>query len=102
MKKSILLCTVLAVALSAHSQTTDNLKMVDSTTTFSKLTTPPTRGTLIKTSNLHYYEINDKVSQKPSLGQPGIVVYMDGKKYKMKIQGIDKLLACNKVEDVIE
>jgi hypothetical protein len=56
----------------------------------------------LKTSTFHYYEINDKINQKLGVAQPQLVVYQDGKKYKIKIQGIDKLLVCNKVQDVIE
>ncbi|MES2005029.1 MAG: hypothetical protein V4450_10940 [Bacteroidota bacterium] len=103
MKKITAICSLSLMVLFANAQSTDNLKMVDSTNTFKLLTQPIERGTLIKTSNFHYYEINDKVIQKAGYpAQPEIIVYQDGKKYKMKIQGMDKLLLVNKVQEVIE
>lgn len=102
MKKIMVLSALLTIVLTTNAQTTDNLKMVDSATTFGRFTGAVIRGTLLKTSTFHYYEINDKINQKLGVAQPQLVVYQDGKKYKIKIQGIDKLLACNKIQDVIE
>jgi hypothetical protein len=100
--KKILSLALSSTCLFASAQSTDNMKLVDSSSSFNTLTTPITRGMLLKTTNLHFYEITDKVNQKPTPAQPVIKVYQDGKKYKISIQGIDKLLACKKVQDVIE
>lgn len=100
MKKIITLCLLVVICTTTNAQ---EMKVVDSATTFKPLTQPIERGTLIKTSNFHFYEINDKVTQKSGWpAQPQVVVYQDGKKYKMKIQGIDKVLAVNKIQEVIE
>lgn len=100
MKKMILVSLLAAVVGSTQAQ---EMKVVDSTNTFKPIVGPIERGTLIKTSNFHYYEINDKVVQKSGwAAQPEIVVYQEGKKYKMKIQGIEKILAVNKIQEVIE
>jgi len=103
MKKKISFCIVLlATMLTADAQTAGNLKVIDSTTSFDRITETITRGAVIKTSTLHFYEINDKISQKLFIAQPQVVVYQDGKKYRIKIEGIDKLLTCNKIQEVIE
>ena len=103
MKKILFVCVLLTTGLVSKAQTTDNLKVVDSATTFKPLAQPIERGTLIKTSNFHFYEINDKVTQKSGYpSQPEIIVYQDGKKFKMKIQGMEKLLTVNKIPEVIE
>ncbi|MEO8173787.1 MAG: hypothetical protein ABI581_11915 [Sediminibacterium sp.] len=100
MKKMIAVCLFAAVCTTTNAQ---EMKVVDSTTTFKTLTGPLERGMLIKTSNFHFYEINDKVAQKSGWpAQPEIVVYQEGKKYKMKIQGIEKPIAVNKIQEVIE
>ncbi|MEA3425770.1 MAG: hypothetical protein U9R46_05955, partial [Bacteroidota bacterium] len=52
--------------------------------------------------NYHFYEINDKVNQKFSNAQPQLMVYQDGRKFKIKIEGVEKLLTCNKIQEVIE
>jgi hypothetical protein len=98
--KKILLGLLLTAGITSAAQ--NAAKTIDSTTTFSKLTQPVVRGTLIKTANFHFYEINDKVNQIVPFAQPEIVVYQEGRKYKIKIQGIDKLLACNRIQEVIE
>ncbi|MES2329160.1 MAG: hypothetical protein V4539_06115 [Bacteroidota bacterium] len=101
MKKMMIVCLLAAASVTAQAQT--EMKVVDSTTTFKPLTEPLERGTLIKTSTFHFYEINDKITQKSGWPkQPEIVVYQEGKKYKMKIQGIEKPLAVNKIQEVIE
>ena len=74
----------------------------DSTTIFSRMVGVLQRGTVLKTSNNHFYEINDKIDQKVRLDQSIIKVYKEGKKYKISIAGIDRLLYCRKLEDVIE
>ena len=74
----------------------------DSTTIFSKMIGVLKRGTVLKTSNNHFYEINDKIEQKVRLDQSIIKVYKEGKKYTISIAGIDRLLYCRKLEDVIE
>jgi hypothetical protein len=103
MKKIFVVLSMLAVSFTVKAQSTDNLPVVDSALVFKPLTQPIERGTLIKTSNFHFYEITDKVTQKSGWpAQPLVVVYQDGKKFKMKIQGIDKPLAVNKVKEVIE
>lgn len=100
MKKIIFVCLMLAVVSVTSAQ---ELKVVDSTTSFKALTGAIERGTIIKTSTFNYYEINDKVTQKSGWpAQPQIVVYQEGKKYKMKIQGMEKVLAVNKIQEVIE
>jgi hypothetical protein len=99
--KKLFLFLLLGAGVAATAQNA-TLKTVDSTTTFSRLTQPVVRGTLIKTANFHFYEINEKVNQIVPFGQPEVVVYQEGKKYRIKIQGIDKLLACNKIQEVIE
>lgn len=102
MKKILLCAFFLVTILGAGAQATDNLKLVDSTTLFNRFTGTLTRGSLLKTSNFHYYEINDKVNQKLANQQPQVLVYQDGKKYRMKIQGVEKLLNCVKIQEVIE
>lgn len=102
MKRISLILSMTIFTVSTFAQLTDNLKMVDSTSSFGRISTAVQRGLLIKTSNFHFYEVNDKINQKLSNQQPSIIVYQDGKKYKMKIEGIDKLLACNKIQEVIE
>ena len=103
MKKSMITSALLAFVLFANAQSTDNLKMVDSTNTFKGLSKPLERGMIIKTSNFHYYEITDKITQKAGYPlQPEIVVYQDGKKFKMKVQGMEKLVSVNKIQEVIE
>lgn len=100
MKKMIAVCLLAAACVTTNAQ---EMKVVDSATTFKQLAGPLERGTLIKTSNFHFYEINDKVSQKSGWpAQPEVIVYQEGKKYKMKIQGIEKLIAVNKIQEVIE
>jgi hypothetical protein len=103
MKKLLFTCSLLTIVFVTNAQTTDNLKVVDSTTTFKGLSQPLENGSLIKTANFHFYEINDKVIQKagyPAI--PQITVYQDGKKYKMKIQGMEKVLTVKKIQEVIE
>lgn len=85
-----------------NAQITSNMKLVDSTTSFKPLITTLTRGGLIKTANFHFYELNDKINQKSLYPNPEILVYQEGKKYKMKIQGIEKLIAVNKLQEVVE
>lgn len=102
MKKLLAACMVLLAVQATKAQTTDNLKLVDSTTPFKPINGAITRGTLIKTSNYHFYEINDKVNQKFSNAQPQLMVYQDGRKFKIKIEGVEKLLTCNKIQEVIE
>ncbi len=105
MKKQLLLITCLVSGLIAKAQSTDNMKLVDSATLFSRFTGTLGRGTLLKTSNFHFYEINDKVdkaSQKLANPQPVVKVYQDGKKFRIKIDGVEKLLQCNKIQEVIE
>ena len=102
MKKVILICSFCVVVLMSYAQPAGNIKTIDSTTLFGVLREAVTRGTVIKTSNFHFYEINDKINQKLTVAQPSIVVYQEGKKFKMKIEGIEKLLVCNKLQEVIE
>ncbi|MEA3427209.1 MAG: hypothetical protein U9R46_13275, partial [Bacteroidota bacterium] len=92
MKKLLAACMVLLAVQATKAQTTDNLKLIDSTTPFKPINGAITRGTLIKTSNYHFYEINDKVNQKFSNAQPQLMVYQDGRKFKIKIEGVEKLL----------
>ena len=101
MKKIQLIISLLLAFISTQAQVTDNLKMVDSSASFITIRGAIVKGTLIKTNSFNFYEINDKINQKPSTAQPSIVVYKDGKKYKMKIEGIDRLVACNKLQEVI-
>lgn len=58
------------------------MKLADSTSSFSKITEPLSKGSLLKTSNFHFYEITDKVSQKLMNMQPQIMVYQDDKNKK--------------------
>ncbi len=102
MKKSILLSFVLFVFGFIQSQVPANLKLIDSTKTFKNLTETLAKGSLIKTENFHFYELNDKINQKSIYPNPEILVYQEGKKLKMKIQGIEKLLTCNRLQEVIE
>jgi hypothetical protein len=103
MKKIFLASAFLTIFVATKAQTTDNLKVVDSAITFKSLKQPIQRGTLIKTSTFHFYEITEKVTQKTGYpAQPEVVVYQDGKKYKMKIQGMEKILSVNKIQEVIE
>lgn len=102
MKKLFSSILLLVICLCAQAQITETMKLIDSTTPFKPINGAITRGSLIKTSNFHYYEINDKVNQKFNNGQPALKVYQDGKKFKIKIEGIEKLLTCNKVQEVIE
>ena len=96
---SLLLFSFAGIAQNGNPQ---SLKVEDSTTLFRGLNTTLTRGSIIKTKNNHYYEINDKINQKVQMSDAIIVVYKDGKKWKMSIQGIDQLLICNKIDDIIE
>jgi hypothetical protein len=85
------------------AQTNANLVLKDSTTLSSTFSGKLSRGTLLKTANNHYYEISENIKQQAVLSQSSIVkVYKDGKKLKIEIQGIDQMLTCNKVDDVIE
>lgn len=102
MKKVLLLSLVLLGTQILKAQVTANMKLVDSTISFKPLTATLTRGGLIKTANFHFYELNDKINQKSLYPNPEILVYQEGKKYKMKIQGIEKLIAVNKLQEVIE
>jgi hypothetical protein len=102
MKKILLLCFILFGSLALEAQITANMKLVDSTTSFKPLIATLTRGGLIKTATFHFYELNDKINQKSLYPNPEILVYQEGKKYKMKIQGIEKLIAVNKLQEVIE
>jgi hypothetical protein len=102
MKKLLLNLTLVFAFIYTQAQTTDNLKMVDSSASFVTIRGAIVKGSLIKTNSFNFYEINDKINQKPGTAQPSIVVYKDGKKYKMKIEGIDRLIACNKLQEVIE
>jgi hypothetical protein len=102
MKKILLLSFIVCGTLALEAQVTSNMKLVDSTTSFKSLTGMLTRGGLIKTANFHFYELNDKINQKSLYANPEILVYQEGKKYKMKIQGIEKLIAVNKLQEVIE
>lgn len=102
MKKLLSSLLVFVTCQLAQAQITETMKLVDSTTPFKPINGAITRGSLLKTSNFHYYEINDKVNQKFSNAQPQLMVYQDGKKFKIKIEGIEKLLTCNKVQEVIE
>ena len=103
MKKFLFACLLSVIVFVTNAQTTDNLKVVDSTTTFKGLSQPIENGTLIKTANFHFYEVNDKVIQKAGYpAMPQITVYQDGKKYKMKIQGMEKILNVKKIQEVIE
>lgn len=102
MKKLFSALFVFVICQFAQAQITETMKLIDSTTPFKPITGAITRGSLIKTSNFHYYEINDKVNQKFNNAQPRLMVYQDGKKFKIKIEGIEKLLTCNKVQEVIE
>ena len=70
MKKSILLSFVLFVFGFIQSQVPANLKLVDSTKTFKNLTETLAKGSLIKTENLHFYELNDKINQKSIYPNP--------------------------------
>ena len=81
----------------------DNGKLDDSTTLFGRFTGVVSKGTVIKTSSNRFYEITEKINQKVNLNQAAeIKVYKDGKKYKISIQGIEKVMACNKLQEVIE
>lgn len=101
--KQLMIAALLLVKLTlTQAQVTDNMKLVDSTTSFSRFSGTISRGSLLKTASFHYYEINDKINQKFAGTQLAIKVYQDGKKYKIKIEGIEKILACNKIQEVIE
>ncbi len=102
MKKILLLGFVLIGTGVLNAQITANMKLVDSTTSFKPLIPTLTRGGLIKTANFHFYELNDKINQKSLYPNPEILVYQEGKKYKMKIQGIEKLIVVNKLQEVVE
>ena len=102
MKKQLLFSLLIASSLFVKAQVTESMKLVDSTTLFSRFSGTLTRGALLKTSNFHYYEINDKVNQKLANQQPQVLVYQDGKKFRIKIEGVEKLLTCNKIQEVIE
>jgi hypothetical protein len=102
MKKIISFFCSLLLVTGIIAQITPAMKMVDSTTVFGKIDGMISRGTILKTSTFHFYEINDKINQKPAVATPVLVVYQEGKKYKMQVQGIDRLLACNRISEVIE
>jgi len=82
MKKLLLNLTLVFAFIYTQAQTTDNLKMVDSSASFVTIRGPIVKGSLIKTNSFNFYEINDKINQKPAAAQPSIVVYKDGKKLK--------------------
>lgn len=102
MKKLALICYLFILAGNSHAQLFDNFRIIDSTTILNRLMGPVTRGTLIKTSTVNFYEINDHVNHQIPYMQPDVVVYGDGENYIMKIRGIDSLLRCIKVKEVIE
>jgi hypothetical protein len=100
--KALLLCLGLMMLVTISSKAQDASAPFDSTTIFSRYIGVLKRGTVLKTSNNHFYEINDKIEQKVRLDQSIIKVYKEGKKFKISIAGIDRLLFCRKLEDVIE
>ncbi len=102
MKKLALVCYLFVLAINIHAQVFDNFRAIDSTTILNRLMGPVTWGTLIKTSTVNFYEINDNVNHQVPYLQPDVVVYSDGENYIMKIRGIDSLLRCVKVREVIE
>jgi hypothetical protein len=102
MKKCTLLSLLLILAIITDAQGFNDPRVVDSTVILNRLTGPVTRGTLIKTSTVNFYEINDKIDSLLPEIQPEVVVYEDGENYRMKIRGIDSLLHCTKLREVIE
>jgi hypothetical protein len=98
----ILFCFIALLQGNISITAQDAKSLFDSTTLFSKMNGVLKRGTVLKTSNHHFYEINDKIEQKIRLDQSMIKVYKEGKKYTISIAGIDRLLYCRKLEDVIE
>jgi hypothetical protein len=100
--KVFTLCLGMLLIGRMPTQAQDATAPFDSTAIFSRFVGTLKRGTVLKTSNNHFYEINDKIEQKVRLDQSIIKVYKEGKKYKIAIGGIDKLLYCRKLEDVIE
>jgi hypothetical protein len=101
MRKLILILFLFAVAV-VHAQVTDYFTTVDSTYILNRLNGPVRRGTLIKTSPVNFYEINDNVNHLLPSMQPMAVVYNTAGAYSIRIEGIDRLLACMKVKDVTE
>src|SRR5882757_3440696 len=97
MKKLALVCCLFIPAINIHAQVFDNFRIIDSTTILNRLMGPVTRGTLIKTSTVNFYEINDNVNHQIPYLQAEVVVYGDGDNYIMKIRGVDSLLRCVKV-----
>jgi len=98
--KTIVTLTVSFLCLNSFAQSTPVLE--DSTNINGQLNTPLSKGYVIKTSSNHFYEITDKVAQRVRITDAQVNVYHDGKKYKLVIRGIDKMLACNKLDGVIE
>ena len=101
-KHSFVLTLLSLICIQFNLAAQDPQKPIDSTSLFSKFFGTIKRGTVIKTSNNHFYEINDKIEQKVFLNQSEIKVFKEGKKYKISIAGIERLLYCNKLGDVIE
>jgi len=64
-------------------------------TTFSK-------GYLFKTKSGHYFEITDTKAVRVKLNNPGVTVMTDGKKYRLVIEGLEKPVNVNKIEEMIE
>ncbi len=100
MNRFFALCFLLA-ASAIHLQAQD-VKLEDSTTLAGRIQGPLKKGTVLKTANNHFYEVNEKGTQILSLSQPEVKVIKEGKKYKMLITGLDKPVAVNKLADVIE
>lgn len=98
---SFLLSAGTLVGLTATAQATDNLKVADSSYINLRFNDQVAKGSIIKTGNNHYYEITDKINRKMS-GEAKVLVYKDGRKLKMKLDGIDQLLSCNRIDDIIE
>ena len=97
------LFAIFCLLFSATSLTAqDNLKIDDSSTVAGTVLGPLKKGTVIKTPNNHFYEVAEKGTQIVNLSEPEVKVYKDGKKYKMQITGIDKMIAVNKLQDVIQ
>lgn len=100
--RRILLILLFAFASRVQAQFNVYYRTVDSTNSLNRLNGAITRGTLIKTSTTGFYEINDNVNRLLPTLQPAVVVYEDSGRYLLRIEGIDSLLSCIKVREVIE
>ncbi len=61
-----------------------------------------TDGFLLKTSNFHYYMVDEKSNLSINATNPEIIITKNGKKLFLTIQGVDKSFKCHREYDVID